>query len=570
MSAREHPRPTGGEPAISEPLELEVFFHALRSGAEEMGTTLIRTARSVNIRERHDASCAIFTVDGELLVSAEHHPAHLGALLSMIPSVLRRYPLAEMSDGDIFLGNDPYNGGGTHIPDVTVAAPVFWEGAVIGFVATMGHWIDTGGKAPGAGTEGSTEIYQEGLRILPIRIYTAGRLDRNLLDLITANTRTAELNVLDFMAQVACTEVGRRRVKEVVGRYSVERFKRLARDMLTHSEMEMRAAVAGLPEGRVTFRDTLDDDGHGSGPVYIQVAVDVSHHPEPRIVFDFTGTDPQREGSTNTVVTGVNAGLLYVLKTLVDPDMVITAGTFRAFEIVAPKGTVVNAQEPTAVGARGPVLERIVEAVLGAVAGVVPERVVACSSSTTSFVFSWHTGESREVEIHLEGIPGGMGARSEKDGPDGVEVHTTNMATIPIEITERIMPVMVERFELVPDTGGAGRRRGGLATRKDYRLTSDIDFRPHGDRHKFAPWGLSGGMPGGRGRFWYERGGEEVTLPSKGSAIPLLAGDLLCIQTPGGGGYGDPAARDPEMIDADVLEEKVSAEAAARDYGRTK
>lgn len=544
---------------ISEPLEVEVFHHALRAIAEEMGVALIRTARSINIRERQDASCGIFDARGRLVVQAEHHPAHLGALVSMVDKTLERYPADMLCAGDVFLGNDPYNGGGTHLPDITVASPVFDDGELLGFVVAMGHWVDVGGKAPGASIEGSTEIYQEGVRIPPLRIARKGVIDENLLDVLLSNMRTAEQNRMDLQAQLAACTIGVNGVRELVQRYGLERYGQLCDDVIRSSELSLRHALAALPEVERTFRDCVDDDGIDDSPVDVMLTVRIRHDPEPNVVFDFTGSSPQRRGGVNSVKPGVLCALAYALKTLLNPSLVISAGVFDVLELVAPEGCVYNCRPPAPVGGKGPLVERVVELCYGALADVIPDRVIACSSSNTAFFFSWHDADTGRQHIHLEGIAGGMGARATKDGPDAVQVHTNNMGNMPVEICEGAVPVRIERFELVPDSGGRGRWRGGMSTMKEYRCLTEMHFVPHGDRHKFPPWGLFGGQSGAAGCFTWVRDGAETQIPSKGEGITLAPGDLLRIRTPGGGGYGPPEQREPGLVAEDLAEGRVTA-----------
>ncbi|MBI4507219.1 MAG: hydantoinase B/oxoprolinase family protein [Chloroflexi bacterium] len=555
------------QPAIHEPLEVEVFSHALRAVAEEMGATMIRTARSINIRERVDTSCAIFDREGRLLAQAEHHPNQLGALLSMIPCTLRRYPADEVREGDVFIGTAPDEGGGTHLPDVTVAAPVFCDGRLVGFVVCMGHWPDVGGKAPGASIEGSTEIYQEGLRISPIRIVDRGVVNANLLDLLLANTRTAATNRLDFQAQLAACAIGGRGVHEVIQRYGLPRYERLCADVLARTELTLRHALAALPPAEVAFEDTMDDDGFDDAPVRLRVTVRIRHEPAPHVVFDFSGSGPQRVGAVNSIKAGLYPSLVFVLKALLAPDLLVSAGAFRVFEVVAPEGSVVNCQPPAAVGAKGPLLERVVELCFGALAAVLPDRVIAASGGNTSYFFSWYDTAAHTWHIHLEGGPGGAGARPNGDGPDAIQVNTINLANMPVEITEHTVPVLIERWELLPDSGGAGRYRGGLGALKEYRLLKDMHVVPHGDRHRFPPWGLFGGQPGAPGRFGYVRDGVETRLPSKGEGHHLRAGDLVRIRTPGGGGDGDPRERDLQLVARDLGAGKLSPAAARELYG---
>jgi N-methylhydantoinase B len=553
---------------ISEPLEVEVFQYALRSIAEEMGAMLIRTARSVNIRDRHDTSCAIFDEAGNLLVQAEHHPAHLGALMSMVRHTLRRFDVDDIRDGDVFIGNDPYEGGGSHLPDVTLTAPVLSDGVLLGFVAAMGHWVDVGGRGPGASVQGSTEIYQEGIRISPLRIRRAGVLDGNLLDMLLANMRTAEDNRMDFHGQLAACDIGVGGVLELVRRYTAARYRRLGADVMAHSELALREAIRRIPEGTVSFADCVDDDGTDPSPVELVLSLRVTHRPVPHLTFDFTGSAAQRTGGVNTVKSNVSTAVAYVLKSLLAPDLAMSAGAYHVFDVVAPEGTVFNCQPPAPVGGKGALSVRTVELCLGALAQVLPEAVVAGSSFNNGYFLNWTRLDGRDA-VHLEGIAGGMGARFAKDGPDAVQVHTSNMANVPVEICERIVPVRVERLELVPDSAGAGRSRGGLAVLKEFRCLSDLRFIPHGDRHKFAPWGLFGGEPGSTARYSYVRDGKETTLPSKGRAIALAAGDLLRVCSSGGGGYGDPRERPADDVAKDVREGKLSPAEAALRYGRT-
>src|SRR5216683_3166960 len=308
-----HKKPRGSVAAVSplargkstrlpDPIQLEVFSNALLSIAEEMGALLIRTAYSTNIKERHDASTAIFDAEGRLIAQAEHIPMHLGALLSAITHILKRYPKKTLRPGDAFLANDPYNGGGTHLADVTVASPVFVGSELIGFVANMGHWPDVGGMKPGAAmTEGCTEIYQEGLRIPPMKIMSEGKLQENLFSFILLNMRFAEDRPADLRAQVATNQVGIRRIQELSAKYGIARFRELINGVIDYNERWIRSRIKELPEGSWSFEDQLDDDAHVAGPVPLKVKLIIAHRPEPRMIFDFTGSSAQRTGGVNVV-----------------------------------------------------------------------------------------------------------------------------------------------------------------------------------------------------------------------------------------------------------------------------
>jgi N-methylhydantoinase B len=355
-------------------------------------------------------------------------------------------------------------------------------------------------------------------------------------------------------------------VQALVARYGLARYERLCADVLAHSELTLWHALATLPSGEVSFEDTMDDDGFDDTPVRLRVTIRIRHAPAPHLVFAFTGSGPQRVGAVNAIKTALYPSLMFVLKALLAPTLHVSAGAFRLFEVVAPEGTVVNCRPPAAVGAKGPLLERIVELCFGALAAMLPERVIAASGGNSSYFLSWYDTAAQRWHIHLEGGPGGAGARPRSDGPDAVQVNTINLANMPVEITERTVPVVIERWELVPDSGGAGRFRGGLAACKEYRLLKDMHVVPHGDRHRFPPWGLFGGQPGALGRFSYVRDGREHRLPSKGEGHHLRAGDLVRIQTPGGG-YGDPRERDRRLIRHDLRMGKITPAAARERYG---
>ena len=554
------------KPAAPDPVALEVFSNALLSVAEEMGALLIRTAYSINIKERQDASTAIFDAKGRLVAQAEHIPMHLGALLSIIAHTLKRYPLKDIRPGDVFLANDAYHGGGTHLADVTVASPVFAGSELIGFVANMGHWPDVGGKSPGAAmTEGCTEIYQEGLRIPPMRIMREGELQENLFSFILLNMRFAEDRPADLRAQVASNQLGIQRLQELVTKYGTHGYRALIEGVLDYNERTIRARIRELPEGTWDFEDQLDNDGHDPEPVPLKVTVSVRHRPQPHMVFDFAGSSPQRTGGVNVVYEALFATVAFALKATLDPELWSNAAFERIVHIVAPEGSIVNPRAPAPVGGRGTTCQRLADLLLGAIGKIVPERVTACGHGTTSInLHGYDPGRKRNF-ICIDGIGGGMGGRNGHDGMDAVQINTSNIPNLPTEILESEYPMRVERYELVPDAGGAGRFRGGLATRKDFRMLTDVGFIAHSDRHDNSPWGLGGAQVGARGLHLVNPGQpDQMSLPSKGGPFTIRAGQVLRCQTPGAGGYGDPAQREVARLALDLADGKVS-EARARD-----
>ena len=564
-NANGRPRAANRNATATDAVALEVFSNALLSISEEMGALLIRTAYSINIKERHDASTAIFDATGRLVAQAEHIPIHLGAMLSAIRHVLKRYPVAGIRPGDAFIANDAYNGGGTHLADVTIASPVFYQGKLVAFVANMGHWPDVGGIKPGAAmTEGCTEIYQEGLRIPPMRVMRAGKLQEDLFSFILLNMRFAEDRPADLRAQVATNNAGVRRMQELCAKYGAPRFHALIDGVLDYNERAIRARIRELPEGNWSFEDQLDDDSHTPEPVPLKVTLTISHRPQPHMVFDFTGSSAQRQGGVNVVYEALFATVAFALKATLDPGLWSNAAFERVVQLVAPVGSIVNPLPPAPVGGRGTTCQRLADLLLGVMAQIVPDRVTACGHGTTTNNLHGYDPVRGRSFICIDGIGGGMGGREGHDGMDGVQINTNNIPNLPTEIIESEYPLRVERHELVPDSGGAGRYRGGLATRKDVRMLADVDFIAHADRHIFQPWGLDHGRPGALGLHVRNPGRtDEALLPSKGGPLLFKSGDVLRAQTAGAGGFGDPARRDPDRLALDLADGKVT-EAAAR------
>jgi N-methylhydantoinase B len=555
-------------PPLPDPIQLEVFSNALLSIAEEMGALLIRTAYSTNIKERHDASTAIFDAEGRLVTQAEHIPMHLGAMLSAVKHILKRYPIEDIRPGDAFLANDAYNGGGTHLADVTVASPVFDGNTLIAFVTNMGHWPDVGGIKPGAAmTEGCTEIYQEGLRIPPMRVIREGKLQEDLFSFILLNMRFAEDRPADLRAQVGTNHVGIQRIQELSAKYGIARFRELINGVIDYNERWIRAKIKALPEGSWTFEDQLDDDAHVPGPVPLKVKLTVAHRPQPRIIFDFTGSSLQRTGGVNVVHEALFATVAFALKATLDPDLWSNAAFERVVKLIAPPGSIVNPLPPAPVGGRGTTCQRIADLLLGVMAKITPQRVTACGHGTTSINLHGHDPTRGRPFICIDSVSGGMGGRKGRDGMDAVQINTNNIPNLPTEVLECEYPIRVERYVLVPNTGGAGEFRGGLAARKEFRMLADIDFIAHADRHLFQPWGLFGGAPGAKGLHRRNAGqSDETVLPSKGGPLSFKKGDLLCAQAAGGGGYGRPQDRRADLLAVDLADGKVTEAQARQAY----
>ena len=518
-------------------ITLEVIGAALLSAAEEMGQVLIRSSYSTNIKERQDCSTAVFDPRGEVIAQAEHIPMHLGSLIMIVQEVLRRYPLAGMRAGDLFIGNDPYTGGSTHLPDITVASPVFVDGEIVGFVANIAHHAD------GSGRE-TRSIWDEGLRIPPLRLVEGGVLREDLMELLLLNFRLPRERRGDFRAQFAANRIGCERVAELFARHGRATCEAAMAELLAYGERKIRAALRTIPDGVYPFEDWMDDDGADGPPVPIRVTITVTGD---AIALDWTGTGPQVPGDINVVYLALVATVYYALKALLDPTIPANGGFYRAIRVTAPEGSIVNARPPAAVAWRTQTCQRIADVVFGALAPALPERVIAATNGANSaWVFSGMDPRTGQYYVYLETLAGGSGARATKDGLDAVQVHVTNTSNLPVEALEMEYPLLVEEYGLVPASAGAGRHRGGMGLRRTIRvLGEEATFLGTLERARIAPWGLAGGEPGGRGALVLNAGAPgERPLPPKLAGMRLAQGDAVTIVTPGAGGYGKPGDGD--------------------------
>ncbi len=533
-----------------DPIELEVFKHLFHSIAEEMGASLRRTAFSPNIKERRDYSCALFDAAGEGLAMGDHMPVHLGSMPMSVRAAIAQMRLAP---GDVCMLNDPFRGG-THLPDITVVAPVF-----IGrprrnarpdfFVAARAHHADVGGSY--AGSMGPCrEIYQEGLRIPPVKIVRGGKLDAEMMSMLLNNVRTPQEREGDLSAQLAACHTGEVRMQELCRRYGLPRVKRAADDLLGYSEEMMRAFLATVPPGRYTAEDFLDDDGIRDEPVRLAVTITVPRKSGKRdfVTVDFTGTSPQVEGSVNAVEAITFSACFYVFRCLLRDDVPATTGLMRPVRLIAPEGTVVNARPPAAVaGGNVETSQRIVDVLLRALAVALPDRIPAASSGTMNNLtiggMDSRSGAATPF-AYYETIAGGSGASAARDGVSGVHTHMTNSLNTPAEALEYAYPFRVTKYALRPQSGGPGAHRGGDGIVREIEVLTDATVTILSDRRKGRPYGLNSGSDGMPGRTEVLReNGEIEILPGKGSTR-LRRGERVRIETPGGGGWGKPDAEE--------------------------
>ncbi len=520
-----------------DPVELAIFRSGVHSVAEEMGAALRRTALSPNIKERRDYSCAIFDGEARVIAMGDHMPVHLG---SMPMSVEAAVAAVKFEPGDIAVLNDPY-AGGTHLPDITMVLPVFLMGAAQPsfYVSTRAHHADVGGAYPGS-MGPAREIYQEGMRIPPVRIARGGKIDREMLDLILLNVRTPQEREGDLAAQIGACRVGEQRILDMVEKYGETRLRLLTDELLNYSERLVRAELRRMPAGEYAAEDWLDSDGTDDKPIPLRVRIRID--PEAASIHvDFTGSSPQVGGSVNAVRAITLSACFYVLRCLLERDAPATAGILRPLTLVTQPGSIVDARPPAPVaGGNVETSQRIVDVLLRALAQAIPGRVPAASAGTMSnLTIGGIDPRNGQPFTYYETMAGGMGARPGADGISGVQTHMTNSLNTPIEALEYAYPFRVRRYAYRAGSGGAGKFRGGDGLIREIELLAPAQVTLLAERRKFRPWGLQGGEAGAAGRAIVIKAttGEQIELPGKCS-LHLEAGDILRIETPGGGGWG--------------------------------
>jgi N-methylhydantoinase B len=548
---------------------MEVFSNRLLSITEDMNNTLVRASFSTNIKERKDCSVALFDAAGRLVAQGTQIPLHLGSLDGSVNAVLERFPVDRIRDGDVFICNDPYLANGTHLPDISILTPIFWEGTLRFFAANVAHHSDVGGPVPGSIGGSLNSIFAEGIRIPVCRIARAGEVEEDLLNLICANTRDPEERLLDLRVQIATNKRGAAAVQGLIRQMGLDAVLRSVDDVIAYTRRRLLNRIAELKHGSYTFRSDLDDDGMGGDPVPICVTLTVE---ADRLHFDFEGSGRQARGAMNLPASALRASVYYAVKAMLDPEIAPNAGLFSPISISAPLGTITNPEHPAAVGARSITAQKVAGAVFGAFRGLLPpEKIMASGNdSCPAIVFSGRWPNRPGQFVYLETIGGGAGARHDGDGMDAIHVHMTNTSNLPVEALENEYPLLMDEYAMIADSGGAGRTRGGLAISKQIRaLVPGIVFSARSDSHTVGvAAGVAGGGDGRRARLLRNPGSErEEVLFSKVSSIELAAGDSVRIETSGGGGYGAPAERREQRIERDVLDGKISPEAARQVYG---
>jgi len=551
-----------------DPITLEILHNGLKSVTDETYIGITKAAYSTNIKERRDHSTAIMDREGRLIVQAENSlPIHLASMLGLMQCLFAKFPPEEIHPGDIFVANDPYAAGGTHLPDINLTMPIFAGDRLLGFMCNLAHHADVGGMSPGSMAGGMSEIYQEGLRIPVIKLFSRGALNRDILDLLLLNVRVPEERRGDYYAQIAACRLGERRMQELLVRWSAAELEAAFFEICDRTEARIRAALRTIPDGRYSFRDVLDNDGMGAHDIPIAVTVDVAGE---NVRFDFAGSGPQVKGNVNVTLNATQSAVYYVLKGMLDPDIPNNHGLIRAVEITAPEGTIVNPVFPAAVAGRANTAQRIIDVLIGALAQALPEKAVgAANGANTTAVFFGQDPRSGKSYLYLETLGGGFGGRFAKDGKDGVQVHITNTSNLPVEAIEMEYPLLVESYGLIEDSGGAGKHRGGMGLRRVVRpLGHTTIFNGMGERFVHRPWGIFGGEPGATGRFrLIHADGSSEALPDKPTGVPLTPDQAVLVETPGAGGYGEPRERAPAAIAEDRRSGKFTEAYLREHYG---
>jgi len=546
------------------PIELEILRSALTAVANEMDVTVWRTSRSTIVRELLDYSTAVFDRDGFNVTQSARIPQHLNSMGFGFRTIVERFlPLDQWRDGDVVISNDPYCGG-QHLPDLLAFRPVFSGGERVAVVGTLCHHLDMGGLAAGSYAATATEIFQEGIRIPPLRLYEGGRLNEAALALIKQNVRKPEIFWGDLQAQLASLAVGEAKMQGLIARYGAPTVVAACAEILDSSERAMRAMIQALPDGRYTFEDFIDDDGVEDRPIRIHAAIEIRGD---EMTVDLSGSGPQATGPVNATLASAASAVCYSVIACADETVAANAGCYRPIKLVAPEGTVVNARHPAPVAHRMVASHRLCNVLLGALHKAAPDRIPAAYygvSYTCTFQSIDKSGERRVlVEIEI----GGGGGHPREDGANAYSLGMHNNANIPVEMIESERHISVARYGLIPDSGGAGRHRGGLGLFREWRVDcAEALFTASLERFKFRPFGLAGGGPARPGALTLIRGDERRPLPSKVNNLRLQQGDIIRLETSGGGGFGDPAERPTAEIERDVALGYVSPEVVERDY----
>ena len=540
----------------------EIIQNALAAAADEMALALYRTAYSTIVRDCLDYSTSLCNAAGEMIAQGVTIPLHLGSVPFAMETLFAKFG-DDMSPGDVFIMNDPFEGG-MHIPDIFIVQPVFWEDRRIAFAVTTAHHLDLGGRLPGSSACDNTEIFQEGFRIPWMRLYHQGEPDEAIFTLIRANVRVPQMTIGDIRAQLAACHIGERAIQDLIERYGPDTFTSIADELIDYTERLVRAEIASWPDGEHTFTDYLDSDGVGGPRTRIQVKITINGD---SFTADFTGSSPQVRGALNSTLSFTASVVGLCVRSVMQEDIPNTVGMFKPLNIVAPAGTVVNVAMPGASSMRGVTGFRTADVVFGALSGLLPDRVHAAGEGGNTLVIIGGQRENHHPYVYYELISGTWGARPDRDGNDGLCNPANVASNIPVEQAESEYPVRIHRYGLVQDSGGAGQFRGGLAIEREWQLLAgEAHLAIRSDRRDHLPYGLYGGKPGTPSINILHHVDNQEVLPTMISTI-MEAEERIYHRQPGGGGWGDPLSRVPSEVADDVKNEKISLTAAREQYG---
>ena len=546
-----------------DPITLAVVKSALDSIVDEMAYAVIRTARSEIIKDVMDYSAALCDADGLLIAQAKTIAQHLGAVPDAMQSVLREF-VGDLHPGDVVVMNDPYEGG-MHIPDVFLFMPIFVDDRLEAFSVVIGHQTDMGGRVPGSNASDSTEIFQEGLRIPPVKLYERGVASKTVLRIIEKNVRVPDRVLGDIGAEYAACKVGERELTRLFARYGRETVRAYMAELLDYAERVTRAEIARWPRGTYAFTDYLDSDGLSDEPVPIHVAITI--HEDGHLTCDWTGSSKQVKAALNSTMSFTKSCSYLSVRSVLRQDVPNNAGIFRCIDVIAPEGTILNPRMPGACAARALTGYRMLDVMLGALAQALPDRVPAAGEGGNTVLSIGGLDARHKQFVIVDMVTGAWGARPDKDGMEAVTNPSQNMSNTPVEVLEAQHPIRIEEYGFVTDSCGAGKWRGGLGLRRRYTLLNDeATLQLRSDRMKFLPYGLDGGKPARGTRNILNPGPNERAMPAKFATV-LKRGDVILHEQPGGGGFGDPFTRDPARVAEDVRNEKITIEYARREHG---
>ncbi len=513
------------------PILLEVFKNKFSSIAEEMGVVLQKTSFSPNIKERKDFSCAIFNKEGDMIAQASHIPVHLGSMPMSVKSIIN---CMELEEGDIAILNDPYRGG-THLPDITAVAPVYYEGEILFYVANRAHHSDIGGISSGS-MPIAESIFQEGLIIPPVKLVKKGKVNKEILEFIKSNVRTPEEREGDFLSQIMSLETGIKRIKELLNKYGKDKAIFYSKALIDYSEKIVKEFIKSIPKGKYRFTDYMEDDGLGNKNIKISVEIEIK---EDEVIIDFSGSDKQVNGSINSVKAITYSAVLYVFRSLIEEDIPTNYGIMKPIKLITSKGSIVDCEFPAPVSAGNvETSQRIVDVLLGALSEALPLKIPSASQGTmNNITIGGINPETKKPFTYYETLGGGMGASANSDGESAIQSHMTNTLNTPIEALEFEYPFLITAYKIRKNSGGKGLHKGGDGLIREYKFLTDVDITIISERRRLSPYGLFGGENGLTGKNFVIKDGK---LIEKGGKFQekLKAGDILRIETPGGGGYG--------------------------------